>query len=171
MPSLPLGGLRLVVKDNIHLKGTKVSDGNKAFYDTYPPQAESAECVQKLLHKGISVVGKAKMNAFGNWEEPLEYVDYQAPWNPRADRYQSPGGSSSGSAAAIAAYPWLDAAIGIDSTALLFLVTSPSSSWSTLTYLRTAWGSVTRPAAWCGLFGLRPTKGAVPTKGIEPFCG
>ncbi len=107
-----------MVKNNIHLKGTKVSQGNKAFYDTYPPQIESADCIQKLLDNGVSVVGKAKMNAFGNWEEPLEYVDYQAPWNPRVDRYQSPGRSSSGSAATIAAYPWLDAVIGTDSMAL-----------------------------------------------------
>ena len=39
-------------------------------------------------------------------------VDYQAPWNPRADQYQSPTGSSSGSAAAIASYEWLDFTIG-----------------------------------------------------------
>ncbi len=116
-PKRPLDGLRIIVKDNIHLKGTRVSQGNKAFHDTYPPQPESAECIQKLLDKGVSVVGKAKMNAFGNWEEPLEYVDYPAPWNPRADRYQSPGGSSSGSAAAVAAYPWVDAALGTDSMA------------------------------------------------------
>lgn len=60
------------------------------------------------------------MNSFGNWEEPTEYIDYQAPWNPRADKYQSPGGSSSGSAAAIASYDWLDIAIGTDSEWLYF---------------------------------------------------
>ncbi|KAJ4402242.1 hypothetical protein N0V85_005352 [Neurospora sp. IMI 360204] len=54
------------------------------------------------------------MNSFANWEEPIEYVDYQAPWNPRGDQYQSMGGSSSGSAAAVAAYDWLDIAIGTD---------------------------------------------------------
>ena len=64
------------------------------------------------------MAGKTKMNSFANWEEPLEYVDYQAPWNPRADRYQSPGGSSSGSAAAIATYDWLDIAIGTDSESI-----------------------------------------------------
>lgn len=111
----PLAGLRMIIKDNINLRGIKTSAGNRAFYDTFPPCSETAECVQKLLDQGVSLVGKTKMNSFGSWEEPIEYVDYQAPWNPRADRYQSPGGSSSGSAAAIAAYDWLDIAIGTDS--------------------------------------------------------
>lgn len=48
----------------------------------------------------------------------MEYVDYQAPWNPRGDQYQSTGGSSSGSAAAVAAYDLLDIAIGTDSRCL-----------------------------------------------------
>jgi Asp-tRNA(Asn)/Glu-tRNA(Gln) amidotransferase A subunit family amidase len=107
--------LRVIIKDNIHLKGIKTSVGNRAFFDTYPVRQESAECIQKLLDGGVAVVGKSKMNSFGNWEEPTEYIDYQAPWNPRADGYQSPGGSSSGSAAAVAAYEWIDIAIGTDS--------------------------------------------------------
>jgi len=143
----PIAGFRIVTKDNIHLQGTKVSQGNKAFHDTYPPQEDSAHCLKGLVEKGVAIVGKTKMNSFGNWEEPLEYIDYQAPWNPRGDGYQSTGGSSSGSAAALAAYDWLDIAIGTDT-----------------------WASVTRPALWCGLFALRPTLGTVSTKGIEPFC-
>ncbi|KAI1117723.1 amidase signature domain-containing protein [Nemania sp. NC0429] len=107
-------GLRVVIKDNIHLKGIKTSVGNKAFHDTYPPSAESASCVQSMIDLGMVIVGKTKMTSFANWEEPVEYIDYQAPWNPRADGYQSPGGSSSGSAAAIASYDWLDIAIGTD---------------------------------------------------------
>ena len=55
------------------------------------------------------------MVSFAATEEPLECVGFQAPWNPRADGYQSPAGSSSGSGAAIASYPWLDIAIGSDS--------------------------------------------------------
>lgn len=113
--SLPLAGFRIVIKDNIHLKGIKTSVGNRAFYDTYPPQQKSAQCIQELVDKGVFIAGKTKMTSFGNWEEPTEYTDYQAPWNPRADGYQSPGGSSSGSASAIAAYDWLDIAIGTDS--------------------------------------------------------
>ncbi|KAH3941954.1 hypothetical protein HBH98_095170 [Parastagonospora nodorum] len=69
----------------------------------------------KVVERGISIVGKTKMTSFGNWEEPMEYIDYQASWNPRGDAYQSPGGSRSGSAAAIATYWWLDIANGTDS--------------------------------------------------------
>ncbi len=107
--------MRVLVKDNIHLKGIRTSVGNCAFYETYPSQLESAECVQKLIDQGAVILGKTKMNSLATWEEPVQYVDYQAPWNPRADHYQSPGGSSSGSAAAIATYDWLDIAIGTDS--------------------------------------------------------
>ncbi|KAF1954922.1 amidase signature enzyme [Byssothecium circinans] len=142
----PVAGWRILIKDNIDLAGIKTSLGNRAYYDTYPPRAQTAESVQRMIERGVSVVGKTKMNSFGNWEETTEYIDYQAPWNPRADGYQSTGGSSSGSAAAIASYEWLDIAIGTDT-----------------------WGSITRPALWCGCFGLRPSIGSVATKGIEPY--
>lgn len=115
-PSI-FAGLRVAVKDNYHLKGIRTSLGNRAFYETYPPRPETAECVQKLIGLGAVIVGKTKMNSLGNWEEPTEYIDYQAPWNPRADRYQSPGGSSTGSASAIGEYDWLDIALGSDSGA------------------------------------------------------
>ncbi|KAI1155440.1 amidase signature domain-containing protein [Nemania diffusa] len=143
----PFAGLRVVIKDNIDLEGVKTSAGNKAFHDTYGPRTKSASCARSIVDLGMVIVGKTKMNSFGNWEEPLEYVDYQAPWNPRADGYQSPGGSSSGSAAAIASYDWLDIAIGTDT-----------------------WGSVTRPSLWCGCFGFRPSWGSLSADGIEPFC-
>ncbi|KKP04311.1 hypothetical protein THAR02_03588 [Trichoderma harzianum] len=144
--SLPFAGLRILIKDNIHLKGIRTSVGSRAFYDTYPPQEKSAQCIQEMVDKGAFIAGKTKMNSFGNWEEPIEYTDYQAPWNPRADGYQSTGGSSSGSASAIAAYDWLDIAIGTDT-----------------------WGSITRPAQWCGCFGLRPSIGSISTDGIVPY--
>ena len=115
----PLAGFRVVVKDNIHLKGLKTSVGNRAFYDTYPPREESAESIQMLADRGAIILGNTKMTSFANWEEPVDYVDYQAPWNPRADRHQSPGGSSSGSAVAIASYEWLDIAVGTDSESIL----------------------------------------------------
>lgn len=141
-----MAGWRIVIKDNIDLEGIKTSLGNRAYYEVYPPRSQTAENIQKVIDRGVVVVGKAKMNSFGNWEEATEYIDYHAPWNPRADGYQSTGGSSAGSAAAVAAYDWLDIAIGTDS-----------------------WGSITRPALWCGCFGLRPSIGAVSTHGIEPY--
>lgn len=166
----PLAGLRVVIKDNIDLCGIKSSVGNRAFYDTYPERQKSAECIEKLIAQGVVILGKTKMTSFGNWEEPTEYIDYQAPWNPRADGYQSPGGSSSGSASAIAAYEWLDVAIGTDSESLIYLLNSMFSNLNANKFLEiSAWGSVTRPALWCGCFGLRPSMGAVSTKGVEPY--
>jgi hypothetical protein len=75
----------------------------------------TAATVRSLVDLGCTIVGKVKMTSFGNWEEPVDYIDFEAPWNPRADGHQSSGGSSSGSAAACAAYEWLDIAMGADS--------------------------------------------------------
>ena len=124
---LPLAGIRIVVKDNFHLKGLKISLCNRAYYNTYPPSQQTAVCLQKLIDLGATILGQAKLNSFGVWEEPTEYIDYQAPWNPRGDGYQSPGGSSTGSGAAVAAYDWLDIGIGSDSKTLSF----PSNCCST----------------------------------------
>lgn len=111
----PLAGLRIAVKDNLDLKGLRTSLCNKAYYNLYPPRTDTAKCIQQLIDAGAVLLGKTKLNSFGCWEEPTEYIDYQAPWNPRGDGYQSPGGSSSGSGAAVAAYDWIDITIGTDS--------------------------------------------------------
>lgn len=60
-------------------------------------------------------MGKTKTTQFADTEFPTgDWVDYHCPFNPRADGYQSPSGSSAGSGAAEAAYEWLDYAIGSD---------------------------------------------------------
>lgn len=102
------------MKDNVDVKGVKTSFGNRAYYDLYLPRSETAESIQGLIDCGVIVCGKTKMSSFGDWEEPTESIDYQTPWNPRRDGYQSTGGSSSGSAAAISSYDWVDIAIGTD---------------------------------------------------------
>jgi hypothetical protein len=63
-------------------------------------------------------VGKAKLQAMIMREEPLEAVEFTAPFNPRGDGYQVPSGSSHGSAAGIGSYEWLDFSIGSDSSYL-----------------------------------------------------
>ena len=78
-------------------------------------------------------------------EEPTEAIDFPAPFNPRGDGYQSPAGSSSGSASAIAAYDWLDFAIGTDTT-----------------------GSGRRPALVNGVFQMRPTHDVRLLEGVVP---
>lgn len=78
-------------------------------------QPETAACLQTLVDKGACLVGKVHLSILAMREDPTQCVDFQAPFNPRADGYQSPAGSSSGSGAAIASYDWLDIAIGTDS--------------------------------------------------------
>lgn len=83
--------------------------------DLYPPKTENAACVQTLIDAGAIIVGKAKLQAMIMREEPLECVEFTAPFNPRADGYLVPSGSSHGSAAGIASYDWLDFSLGSDS--------------------------------------------------------
>jgi hypothetical protein len=110
-----LDGLRIAVKDNFHVNGLRTSLCNRAYFGTYGPQDNTAPCIAKLVDQGARLVGTTKLAAFAATEEPLECVDYQAPWNPRGDGYQSPAGSSSGSGVAVASYDWLDIGIGTDS--------------------------------------------------------
>ena len=115
MSTRPLAGLRVAVKDIFQIEGVRTSICNQAYYDMYPPAVRTAGCIEILRQLGARVVGTTKLASFAATEEPIECVDFQAPWNPRADGYQSPAGSSSGSAVAVASYPWLDVAIGSDS--------------------------------------------------------
>ena len=111
----PLAGLRVAVKDNFQIQGVRTSLCNRAYYGLYPPATKTAECIGILYRLGARIVGTTKLASFAATEEPIECVDFQAPWNPRADGYQSPAGSSSGSGVAIASYSWLDIAIDSDS--------------------------------------------------------
>lgn len=111
----PFAGLRVAVKDIFQIKGIRTSLCNRAYYELYPSATKTAGCIEILLQSGARIVGTTKLASFAATEEPIECIDFQAPWNPRADGYQSPAGSSSGSAVAIASYPWLDIAIGSDS--------------------------------------------------------
>ena len=114
-PSKPLNGWRIAVKDNFLLDGLRTSLCNKAYYDTYPPATRTAACIERLITAGAVIVGKTKLSSMVSTEEPTQGIDFQTAWNPRADGYQSPAGSSSGSGAAMGAYSWLDIAIGSDS--------------------------------------------------------
>ena len=113
-PSL-LKGIRVAIKDNYHIRGIRTSLGNRAYFETSPLQESSAEVVILLVNAGAQVVGKTHLSSFAMMEHPTQSVDYQAPFNPRGDGYLITGGSSGGSAAAIATYDWLDIAICSDS--------------------------------------------------------
>ena len=88
------------------------------YHDLCLPQPKTAECVQRLIDAGANIIGKAKLNPFAVWGEHVREqvgdIDYQAPWNPRADGYQYPGGINAGIGAAVAAYDWLDIGVGCD---------------------------------------------------------
>ncbi|KAK2591957.1 hypothetical protein QQS21_010363, partial [Conoideocrella luteorostrata] len=144
--SRPLDGARISVKDNIDIAGHKTSLCNRAWMDLYPAKKTHAACVQTLLDAGAIVVGKVKLQAMIMREEPLECVEFTAPFNPRGDGYQVPSGSSHASAAGIGSYDWLDFSLGSDTN-----------------------GSGRKPASYNGCFSIRPSTGILNTKGVVGF--
>ena len=111
----PLAGFRVAVKDIFQLQGIKTSVCNRAYLQLYPEASRTASCINMIQAAGATIVGTTKLASFAATEEPTECVDFPAPWNPRGDGYQSPAGSSSGSAVAVTAYDWIDIGIGSDS--------------------------------------------------------
>lgn len=136
-----LGGVSLAIKDNMAVSGLSMTAGLEDV--SYVP-AEDAVVVRRLLEAGGEIVGKSNMDALaigpgGAWSEIAQVAN---PTYPGC----YPGGSSSGSAAAVAA-GLVDAALGSDSG-----------------------GSIRKPAAYCGVVGMKPTNGAVPTHGFVPLA-
>ena len=135
--------LRFALKDTIALRGLRTGYGSRAWLETYPPETETAPVIQLLLDAGAVVVGKAKTTEFAEGVDPVEWIDSVCPYNPRGDGHQKPSSSSTGSATAAAAYEWLDFTIGTDTG-----------------------GSIRHPAGVNGVFGNRPTQGAIPLTGV-----
>jgi aspartyl-tRNA(Asn)/glutamyl-tRNA(Gln) amidotransferase subunit A len=133
----PLAGLEFAVKDCIALADLEMTCGVEAF--SYVPSTD-AVVAERLLEAGADAVGKANMEPFA-FGPTGEHSEYGAPTNPAApDRV--PGGSSSGSGAAVAG-ELVDFALGTDTG-----------------------GSVRLPAACCGVVGIKPTHGLVPRHGF-----
>ena len=136
----PLSGLRLAVKDLIDVAGVPTGGGNPDWPRYAPTPMAHAGVVQQLLSAGASIVGKTVTD-----EVSLGILGENAhdgtPVNPKAPG-RVPGGSSSGSASAVAAGD-CDIALGTDTG-----------------------GSVRVPASFCGLYGMRPTHGRVDFTGI-----
>ncbi|KAF2501485.1 amidase signature enzyme [Lophium mytilinum] len=110
----PLDGLRFAVKDVFEIEGLRTTAGCRAYYSLSKPASKTAPTVQKLIDAGAQLIGTLKLGSLITREEPTESTDYQAPFNPRGDGYQSAWSSSGGSGAAIAAYDWLDFTISTD---------------------------------------------------------
>ncbi|WP_188262369.1 amidase [Azospirillum tabaci] len=140
----PLAGLRFAVKDLFHIAGLPTGAGNPDWLRTHEVPRETAPAVQRLLDAGARIAGKTLTDELA-WSLAGENAHYGTPENPQAPG-RIPGGSSSGSAAAVAGGA-VDFAIGTDTG-----------------------GSVRLPASYCGLYGIRPTHGAVPLDGSVPLA-
>lgn len=137
----PLAGVTVAVKDNIDVAGLATSAACPSF--TYEP-AVTAPAVQRLLDAGAVVVGKTNLDQFATGLVGTR-SPYGAVESPVAPGRVS-GGSSSGSAAAVAR-GWVEIGIGTDTA-----------------------GSGRVPAGFCGIVGLKGTRGWVPTAGVVPAC-
>jgi amidase len=138
-PSGPLAGLTAVVKDMYDIAGYGTGGGSPAWLEAHPPAASNASAVRKILDAGATIIGKTVCDEFF-YSVSGANAHYGTPVNPRAPS-RLPGGSSSGSASATAAGA-CDFALGSDTG-----------------------GSVRVPAAFCGLYGIRPTHGRVSLSG------
>lgn len=136
----PLAGLTFAAKDLFDVRGTVTGAGNPDWARTHPPAERSARVVQQLLDAGATLVGKTLTDEISLGLLGINRFD-GTPLNPRAPE-RVPGGSSSGSASAVAG-GLVDTALGTDSG-----------------------GSVRTPASFCGLYGLRPTHGRICVEGM-----
>jgi aspartyl-tRNA(Asn)/glutamyl-tRNA(Gln) amidotransferase subunit A len=139
--SVPLYGIPLAVKDLYDTKGIRTTAGSRFFADNIPQ--EDAFVVQKVKRAGAQIVGKTNTHeiALGVTNNNPHYGACKNPW----DITRTPGGSSGGSAVAVATGMAM-AALGTDTG-----------------------GSIRIPAALCGVVGLKPTYGRVSLRGILPL--
>lgn len=139
-----LHGLSFTVKDVFAVAGHRSSAGNPDWLRTHEPAAAHAPAVSRLLQAGAALRGAAHtdelMYSLGG-----ENYHYGTPVNPHGEG-RIPGGSSSGSAVAVASGS-VDFALGTDTG-----------------------GSVRVPSAYCGVYGFRPTHGAVDIEGVIPLA-
>jgi amidase len=139
----PLAGLTFGVKDVFHIAGARTGFGHPDWLRTHAPATVTATAVQRLLEAGATMMGKTHTDELA-YSLTGENVHYGTPVNVRAPG-RIPGGSSNGSAAAVAA-GLVDFALGTD-----------------------CGGSVRLPASYCGILGFRPTVDRVPLDGVIPF--
>ncbi|MEM0129683.1 MAG: amidase [Thermoplasmata archaeon] len=143
-PGGPLTGLSFAAKDLFDVAGVRKTCGNPDWWRTHPPASRTAPVIERLLAAGADLVGMTVLDELAFSLEGIN-VHYGTPTNPRA-LGRIPGGSSSGSASAVAAGS-VAFALGTDTG-----------------------GSVRVPASFCGLCGLRPTHGRLPVDGLTPLA-
>jgi amidase len=137
--------LRLAVKDNIDVKGVVTTAGSKRLDRAGIPAEKDASCLAIARLRDVHIVGKANLSEFA--VAPSGFNEYfGTPTSPLSKTNKLlPGGSSCGSAVAVAS-GMADVAFGTDTA-----------------------GSVRVPAAWCGVVGLKTTHGLVPIDGVFPI--
>ncbi len=140
----PLAGLTCGVKDIYDVAGHKTGFGSPEWLATHEAAGKTAPTVQRLLDAGADVVGKTHTDELA-FSLNGENAHYGTPVNVNAPG-RIPGGSSSGSAAAVAG-GLCDFALGSDTG-----------------------GSVRAPASFCGIYGIRPTHGRVSLEGVCPLA-
>jgi len=140
----PLAGRTFMVKDLFAIEGRKVSNGNPDWYAAASPAEETAPAIRRLLDAGATLTGITICDEFF-YSVLGSNVHYGTPMNTHALRHVT-GGSSCGSAAAVAA-GMCDFALGSDTG-----------------------GSIRVPGAFCGLYGLRPTHGRIDIADMTPMA-
>jgi amidase len=140
----PLAGLTMAVKDVYDIAGHRTGNGNPVWLDTHPAAEKTASSVQRLLDAGARMVGKTHTDELA-YSLNGENMHYGTPTNPRAPG-RIPGGSSSGSAAAVSG-GLVDFSLGTD-----------------------CGGSVRLPASYGGIYGIRTSHGLIPADGIVPLA-
>lgn len=140
----PLLGCNFAVKDVFDLAGQRTGNGHPRWLETHPPAQRTASAIERLLAAGARLVGKTHCDEM-TYSINGENVHYGTPVNPKAPG-RIPGGSSSGSAAAVSG-DLVDFALGTD-----------------------CGGSVRIPASYCGIYGIRTTHGLVPADGVVPLA-
>ena len=140
----PLAGLTFVAKDVFDVAGHPTGAGSPDWLRTHPPAAKTATAVERLVLAGASLVGKSLTDELA-YSLNGQNHHYGTPLNPRAPE-RIPGGSSSGSAVAVAG-ELVDFAIGSD-----------------------CGGSVRLPASYCGILGFRPSHGRIPLDRTVPLA-